>query len=166
MEEGGSYSVTRRMGVGWGRRRPPLRHRWENWKARRERRRGSHGICWEKWAWDVSGASQEQERTRVTGRGRVKDMGEENHQGALPRGHLYQRGSLDPKWPPARSSGPLGQRKLASRAEPAVRAPPRLSLKKLLDEWQALPPAAPPQPLHCALATFGMYRRAPRPVPP
>lgn len=108
----------------------------------------------EKRARHVSGASQEQARARVTGRGRVEGMGEESHQGPLPRGHLYQRGSLDPKWPPARSSGPLGQRKLASRAEPAVRAPPRLSLKKLLDERQALPPAALPQSPTCFTHTL------------
>lgn len=131
MEEGGAYFVARRMGGwGWGEEKTTGR------TGRQEGRGGEEAVApgREKWARDVSGASQEQERARVTGRGRVQGTGEESHQGPLARGHLYQRGSLDPKWPPARSSGPLGRRKLASRAEPAVRAPPRLSLKKLLGE--------------------------------
>lgn len=51
---------------------------------------------------DASRVSQEQGRARETGRVEIKGKEEESCQGPLPRGHLCQRGSLDPKWSPAK----------------------------------------------------------------
>lgn len=104
---------------------------------------------------DVSGAPQEQGRARGMGRVEAWGVGEDNHKGPWPQGHLHQRGSLDPEPPPAKSHQPLGEgsRHRGLRLPPEPHRP--LPLKKLLNEQQLCAPAAQPQPLPSGALCIG-----------
>lgn len=74
--------------------------------------------------WSIPGAGESQGNRKRKGKG----YGRREPPGPPAQGSPVPEREPRSQWPPARSQWPLGQRKLAWRAEPAVRAPPRLCL--------------------------------------